>query len=289
MNKKILLITTMIVIITTFIFDALAHKVNSHSAGAGFGYADDPIYGFTTCATPGCHNGPAVSTVAGMITTNIPVAGYKPDTTYTITATVTRAGHVRFGFEITAENPGSHYLGTIVNTNSNTALTPGNSHYITHTSAGTVGTVGSHTWTFHWVAPVAGSGPVTFYGCFNASNDDGTSNGDTILASTTVVPENTSAGIDELNVNKIGCSVYPNPCKDVITISIPTDNFNTHFSVYFYTISGKEIAVPFTITNSGISETNLILNTLSLPTGIYFCRVNDSERSIFSGKIVVAQ
>src|ERR1017187_10816099 len=132
MNKKVLITSIIIVITAMIIYDGLNQNVNSHSMGAPAGFADDPGHGYGTCESALCHGGhtPAIDT--GIITTNIPAAGYSPDTTYNITATVTRAAHVRFGFEITAENPSGTNLGNLININSNTQINNlGSNYYIT--------------------------------------------------------------------------------------------------------------------------------------------------------------
>ena len=287
MNKKLIITTVMIIVIAIIIYDGFNQEAKSHAGGAAYGYADDPHYGFTTCATAGCHMGAAPINDTGIISSDIPVAGYTPETVYTITATVTRAGHSRFGFEITPENSSGTNLGTLINTNTNTALTIGNSNYITHSLAGTTGTVGFHTWTFHWMSPVAGSGPVTFYGCFNATNNDGTNMGDTILLSNKSVIENTSNGFTDVSQNKTALSIFPNPCKDIASIILPVINSNQLLSVAVCNISGEKIPVPFNINNTEKAGGNIILNTSTIPTGIYFCKVTNSDNNIFTGKIIV--
>jgi hypothetical protein len=126
--------------------------------------------------------------MSGWITSNIPASGYVPGNTYNITATATRAGHVRFGFEVSPQSPTGVLLGTLIVTNTTETQLVGANKYITHKLAGTTGS-GSKTWNFNWTAPVAGTGNVTFYGAFNCANNSGTSAGDTIFKSTLLVSE----------------------------------------------------------------------------------------------------
>jgi hypothetical protein len=291
MNKKVLITAIIMVIGAMIVYDGLNQEVNSSSTGAAPGYAGDPAFGGLTCALSTCHSGPAPTVDTGIITTNVPAAGYKPDTTYSISATVTRGGHVKFGFEITAENTSGTNMGTLINMNSNTQLTSYQSHYyITHTSAGNHGTTGFHTWTFNWKAPAAGSGPVTFYGCFNITNNNGFDTGDTIVRSTTIIQENTlHAGMQFISSNENAISIFPNPCVENTTITIPANISIQSPVLHVYDIAGKEISVPFIVNNSSTTVNNLILNTSSLATGIYFCRVSDSGAIIFSGKLMVSK
>lgn len=110
-----------------------------------------------------CHGGTALN-VSGWISTNIPPTGYIPGTTYQITATNGLTNNGKFGFEVTAEDESANKVGTL--SAGATSQLVGNGKYVTHTLANTV----TSSWTFNWTAPVAGTGPVTFYGAFARSN-----------------------------------------------------------------------------------------------------------------------
>ncbi|MEI7801484.1 MAG: choice-of-anchor V domain-containing protein, partial [Bacteroidota bacterium] len=118
----------------------------------------------------------------------VPVSGYVPGQTYTITATATAVGRDRFGFQISPQSVSGTYLGTLIVTDpTNTQIV--STKYIEHKSAGTIGTSGFHTWTFNWIAPVSGTGPVSFYGAFNCSDHNNSSSGDLIFTSTLTVSQ----------------------------------------------------------------------------------------------------
>jgi len=127
-----------------------------------------------------CHGGTATTT-AGQITSNIPATGYVPGTTYQITATNPLTGTGKMGFEVSPQNAAGTQLGTLV-AGSGSKLV-GGTKYVTHSNANTT----TNTWTFSWVAPVAGTGQVTFYGAF-ARNKPGP-----VTKSTLVVEEAASA------------------------------------------------------------------------------------------------
>jgi hypothetical protein len=110
-----------------------------------------------------------------MITSNIPTSGYTPGSTYTITATVTGAGDK--GFQISPQNISGTLLGSLI---AGTGSKIVGVKYITHTSPKTTNTA---TWTFQWIAPIAGTGNVTFYGAFAITKYD-------IRTSTLTVNEN---------------------------------------------------------------------------------------------------
>ncbi len=190
MKYKLLISVAVFAIAAILIdFKKEAHgKVN----GADPGYSGSPADG-ATCANANCHNTTATAS-AGWIASNIPVTGYVPGTTYTITATATQAALVRYGFEISPQNTAGNLIGTMV-VGTGTQLV-GGGKYITHTNAGTTGTTGSHTWTFTWIAPPSGTGAFTFYGAFNCTNNDTHDTGDQIHTSTLAVTEDVPAGID---------------------------------------------------------------------------------------------
>jgi hypothetical protein len=213
MNKTLPIIGLCIATVALMAFNdpsAIAHK---NAGGAVAGYSGDPAGGSLTCIV--CHAGPPAMVVNGLITSDIPAEGYTPLTTYTITATIASAAHSRFGFEISPQNPDGDFLGTLVNTGTETLLNGAGLNYITHSFDGIAGD-GSRTWTFGWTAPAQGTGSATFYGAFNATNSDFTQGGDTVYTSTLTVPEALTTGTAELGTNAV--AVFPNPTTDRITI-----------------------------------------------------------------------
>src|ERR1041385_8266686 len=98
MKKSYIILAVIIAVVAANIV-SLSNNGNeamSSSGGAPAGHTGSPGDGFSTCTA--CHLGPAATAQSGWITSTIPAAGYLPNTTYTIIATATRAGHTRFGF-----------------------------------------------------------------------------------------------------------------------------------------------------------------------------------------------
>src|SRR5712671_3368866 len=135
-------------VVTFILIDAVNNFSRSSSGGAPAGRTGSPGDGGLTCAISGCHVGPTPATMSGWITSNIPASGYVPGNTYSITATATRAGHVRFGFEVSPQSPTGVLLGTLIVTNTTETQLVGANKYITHKLAGTTGS-GSKTWNFN--------------------------------------------------------------------------------------------------------------------------------------------
>ena len=228
MKKTIPIITLLIATVALVAFDDTGGNAHKNAGGAVAGYCGDPAGGSLNCTV--CHSGPPATPVSGLITSDIPVGGYMPNTTYTVTATIASAGHSRFGFEISPQDPSGAFIGTLVNTSSETQLTGSGYHYITHAFDGTSGT-DSKTWTFDWTAPPTGTGSATFYGAFNVTNSDFTMNDDSIYTSTLMVTEDLSTVPAELSANEPAFSVFPNPATDQTSIKVHSSLLGSTFMI----------------------------------------------------------
>jgi hypothetical protein len=165
--------------------------VHSNNAGANAGYTGSPNeFNSRTCASQngGCHSGGGSTFQQGMITSNVPECGYTPGETYTITLTVSSPGRNEFGFSVSPQLDGGATAGSMIAT-AGTQLN-GSGRYLTHTAAGTSeSSPNTRVWTFTWIAPSAGSGNVTFYAAFNATNNNNASSGDLIFNSNLTIFE----------------------------------------------------------------------------------------------------
>jgi hypothetical protein len=168
--KKTLTLITIILLIA-----GVAHNLISSPDGAPSGYAYDKSSNFRTCAYSGCHSGTSViaDTTIAKITSNIPSTGYIPGQTYTFTATVTKPGYSRFGFQASPQDSLGNYKGTMIVTNTTKTKITG-TKYITHTQSGN----SQSSWSWNWVAPALGSGQVKMSGALMAANNNGSTSGD---------------------------------------------------------------------------------------------------------------
>ena len=234
----------------------------SYPQGAPDGNTGSP-YDAQTCASY-CHAGAPVTTLPGLISSNIPASGYIPGTTYTITAQINGIGHTKFGFQISPMDSLGNVLGAMAEQNSETQIT-GMGRYITHTLSATDGP-GSRTWVFDWTAPNNVS-KVTFYGAFNVTNNNSSSSGDTVYTTTYKVHKDTSnlTAIDVL-ATKTGLAVFPNPVKDYFTVQ--TQDQDSEAEIKIYALDGREVY------HAHVPQVN---GTYSLPehvlSGIYYIQV----------------
>jgi hypothetical protein len=205
--KRILLIATASI---CALIIALAPNQKAHSSGNGAatGYTGSPLeFSGRTCGSGGgCHGG-GVTSETGWITSDIPACGYTPGETYNITVFVTSAGRTKFGFSCSPQFPNALTAGVLIS-DAGMQLN-GGGRYITHTSSGTAQNgSNSRTWTFQWIAPIAGSGSLTFYAAMNATNSNNSSSGDEIHKSTLLVNENVPVLIQNSG-NDNFCSANP--------------------------------------------------------------------------------
>jgi|WetSurMetagenome_2_1015567.scaffolds.fasta_scaffold25403_2 hypothetical protein len=154
MKKTILLVSVLVTFVVLLSSFGGGDPNSDYPSGAPAGYTGSPGDG-SNCTS--CHGGTA-TTATGIITSNIPAAGYTPGTSYTITATVTGSGNK--GFEISPQNTAGTLLGSLT-AGSNNHVT--GTKYVTHNAA--ISTTPA-VWSFTWTAPAAGTGAVTFYGAF---------------------------------------------------------------------------------------------------------------------------
>jgi len=225
-----------------------------------------------------CHTGTInVGTGLRTITSTIPSSGYVPGQTYVISGGLTEAGISKMGFEITAEKDADNTkVGTFSVTDQLRTQVVGGAA-VTHKAAGTAAIAGVGAWTFNWTAPAAGTGGVTFYGAFNATNGMGTgsgnSSGDHIYTATPLaVSEDLSTGLVE-NSSLIATSIFPNPVKSSFEISTTKSIDN----VVVYNLAGKIM--------SNINRFENRVDASTLATGVYFVEL-ESEGSVIIKKII---
>ncbi|RLC24007.1 MAG: hypothetical protein DRH21_06150, partial [Deltaproteobacteria bacterium] len=231
----------------------------------------------STCTA--CHSGTA-NPVEGWITSDIPATGYMPGETYSITATGSHEGVVKFGFEVTAEDNTDAKTGIFIVTNSTeNKLTNGN-NAITHQAGGTTPSGDMRTWTFDWTAPAESTGDVTFYGAFNATNGNGGTSGDVVYTSNYSVMEH-AVGVNQIGQEDLEVSLYPNPFTDYIRISMKDDKKQVS-SIQLFNQAGsmvKQISVA-----SSSNEWRLDANDLN--AGMYFVVLETTDNTKVSKSII---
>ncbi|MEP7129145.1 MAG: choice-of-anchor V domain-containing protein [Chitinophagales bacterium] len=280
--KKKLLFFAITCIIGSGIVSVSLNSAKSYPDGAPSSVAGAPNDNSKTCAKSGCHPGTATA-IFDVITSDVPVTGYVPGDTYTITATVTDPALVKFGFEITPQSATGTLLGTMALSDAaKTKFTSTSNKYITHTSNGTNFPDHTGTWSFNWTAPATGTGDVTFYGAFDFSNNNGGTSGDVTYSSTLTIPEAFGVGINELaEINSL--NVFPNPATDHVIITYYL-NQQQPVIISLYDLAGKRIS-QLTNETQQAGTYNLSYSLDKIESGLYVVRLETGNQSL-SRKIV---
>ncbi len=252
-------LTVVIVFFTTY-SETGTYAVYASSGASPGGKTGSPTDG-VNCNQ--CHSGALnPSNATRTITSTGLSGGYVPGQTYTINAAITGTSSNKIGFEVTVEsNATNAKTGTIIITDPTRTKTVNAGKAVTHNSAaGSAATSGANAWTFDWTAPVSGTGAVTFYGNFNATNSNGSTSGDQVYTATFVVNENVSVGLTE-NTIASNLKLYPNPA---------VSNFSIETSLVI-----EKIEI-FNLSGQKILEQNLPQNNIdikSIEAGIYLVKI----------------
>ncbi len=169
--------------------------------------------GERTCNSTGCHNTFALNSGTGRIVIGLP-EGVQPATTAEVRIDVSGSA-TRYGFEITALDEENNPVGDWLLTDS-TAFAGTSTAHVTHRFASQTG-----TWVFHWHAPDAVVGPVTFYAAGVEGNGRDGNQGDHVY--TTQATLNVAIDVgnerDEIPDAMHLFTAYPNPFRDEVTLS----------------------------------------------------------------------
>ena len=166
---------------------AVVSEVVSYTSGASPAYTGAISEGNCTS----CHSSYSLVTSGTQwnrirMRSNIPSTGYLPDSTYTITITYAESGISKFGFQLTGLDTTNAAAGTFSTSDtrtstSSTSVGGKTRYYIGQTTTGSARVATDSTaWTFKWKAPSTNVGKVKFYTTVNATNNNGSDNGDYI-------------------------------------------------------------------------------------------------------------
>lgn len=227
------------------------------------GRTGSPGDGGKTCATSGCHDVTATD-VTGILTSDIPAAGYTPGASYTITATIDGSG--KKGLCVSPQKVDGSLVGSLTAGSLNQVV---GLKYITHTMPLIASPA---VFTFTWVAPSAGTGTVSFYGAF--------ANNRTVVRKTVYeVNENIASGVAE-NKALSDVSIYPNPLVIGSDLHMEFElKQGSDVKISLIDITGKEVSV---LKNEQFNQ-GKFEETVALPelkNGIYFVRLELDEKVI---------
>ena len=153
-----------------------------------YGYSNNPpngrtgAPGQTTCASGNCHNSYPLNSGPGEMIID-GTSSYIPGEILNFTLLISHPNQNRWGFQLCSLTNEMEEGGIINLTDDNNTQISSTSGitYLKQTTNGTFnGQQNLVEWDFEWEAPMAGTGPVTFYFSGNAANGNGTRSGDYI-------------------------------------------------------------------------------------------------------------
>jgi len=259
-------------------FATMSHIVRS--SGSPGGKSGSPGDQGKSCTD--CHGGGKAADKPGWITTDIPEAGYRPGTEYSVTVRGEHPSAAVYGFELTAEKAGNTKTGGFDKAGNNQVQLLTGTNVVTHTGSGTTAAGNAKSWTMKWKAPPAGTGSVSFYAAVNAANGDSGTGGDAIFVSKLSIPEQDLSSVGQTE-QMTRISFFPNPAADQVTLEIHGMTA-TRFSLRLYTISGKRVIDMQVETQPGTNR--LALNVSELPNGTYFAVLSAASRVLKSRLLI---
>ncbi|MBM3918227.1 MAG: T9SS type A sorting domain-containing protein [Sphingomonadales bacterium] len=159
-----LLVSSFFTFLLILSFESHHNLAITYPTGAPAGSTGSPT-DVNTCNRSGCHGASPQTGATGLFSLNTTNNQYVPGREYVVSVSIDGSG--RKGFQISPQNASTGALmGSLVNTTTTGAAGTqivGSGKYITHIQGPTAN---PSTWSFKWIAPAAGSGPVTLYGAF---------------------------------------------------------------------------------------------------------------------------
>lgn len=246
--------------------------------------------GESSCNQSSCHTGTTVNTGGGtmeLTSSNMTNWQYVPGQTYTFSINVTEAGRSLFGIGLECLQSNGDNAGTLTPGTGSQIKTKTVSGFqrrnIVHTMNGGASS-GAHTWTFTWTAPATNIGNVTVYAAGNASNNNGSENGDHIYTLSQVITPASATAISELDKLNKNMSLYPNPAVDFVNM-----DFNLAYAgnvtVSVYTLTGLKVADIYSA-NHPAGLVHAHADVAGLATGHYLLQVISNNKVIATSHLV---
>lgn len=269
---------------------AMFMSVEQKSAGPPGCFAGEPP-NFTNCTY--CHSGAAVNSGTANIGFDLGGAelGYVPDSTYTITLSVQKAGMEAAGFQFIAlqNNNQNNSPGVITLTDPTRMqiVDVNNPHaqgcsisqkkWVEHEYAGILSnTAGLSQWSFLWKAPSTDVGTISFYFAGLESNYNLGDDGDFVYTRSASAPFLPSS-IQSLHDISHQVLVYPNPT--VLELFVEVTDAIAWEKIELIDLNGR-VAKNYTSNGLIFNGKNLQLDLLGIQSGIYILSLQSDKYQV---------
>lgn len=284
--KQIIYLSLLVFVVASTTFNAITFSNSAPPTG----YSNAP--GEANCTS--CHGGTGLITSGTLanaltLTSSIPITQINPNQTCTLSLSFTHPTSTKFGFQLVALPNGAvsstASIGTFTSISPETEVnTSGNREYASHSATGTAAPSNSLTWDIEWTAPSAYTGGVTFYAVVNASNNNGSSSGDVIIAKTfsaTVLP-----------VKWLSFTANTQPNQNVLTWRTASETNNHFYTIQQSADAQKWINIGTVQGRGTVLATSSYSFTDNNPLPITHYRIQQTDfdgRTSFSNTITVKQ
>jgi len=267
----VFVLTASVIILST---QSLLTKVAGTPIENGVGYAGGIREQGRTCGVQACHN--VTSDHQEMISSNIPIEGYRRWNKYDVSVTIADPFRFKFGFMASPQAANGDAMGFLFILDDSVQTRLGINYIaVTHTETGTAGPNEFKTWNFQWSPPnEVGNGDIYFFVAANAANSDDTSTGERNYIDTLIIPEALNNGIAS-QLEGFDISVGPNPTSDVVNLAFQGVGYQK-IQYQLYDLQGRIVAADVLNVSAGAtSQIDLSL----LPTGSYLLRLRSEDES----------
>lgn len=287
MNLKRTLVFLFVATAGIIIFSTTAFTSNNGKPG----YTGSP--GENKCNNSGCHSSNALNSGGGSViisSPDMPNWTYSPGTTYTINVQVKKTGCLKFGFGFEALLPSGANGGLISTASSTNAKTmsatvSGNSRTNAVHKQPNHFSTDSLVFSFHWIAPAAGAGNITFYATGNATNSSNSTAGDFIYSTNQLITEASTIDIEAINASLHKLSLYPNPAANVVNIAWPQNLENTSSQFQIFDLNGRLVHEQAITQSAGANSSAIDIAFLN--EGIYYVQIQNGNWKVQDKMIVV--
>lgn len=252
----------------------------NNAGGAGAAQQADrtgsPLSGGGICSE--CHFGGsyAPNVTAQLLKDGATVNQYEPgeDYTFRLTITATNGTPSRYGFQAVAlQGSGNANAGTWDSPPAGTrVIEVNNRSYFEQSSPRN-----TNSFDIKWKAPAAGTGLVRFYAAGNATNGNGSTNGDAASSLDTplaITEKSTSAAFD-VALLPAEIKAYPNPVETDLNLTILMKE-SGRYILSIHDMMGRELQRKNIQLLNGENQESLNVNNLA--AGHYAIRLSDGKR-----------
>ena len=216
-------------------------------AGSALAFSGNPPNALTGAPGEGtciqCHSTFPLNSGTGEITLTGFPAEYEPGASYELTVTLSDPDAARWGFELTLIDAAGDAAGSLVVTDGGTQLqSAGGRDYLKHNASGTApGTTGQTSWDFGWVAPAAETGDLALYVVGNAANNNSSTSGDRIYATSFTTTEMADVGVGDTPLAFQLLGNAPNPFNPSTRIRFDLRR-DSNVRVVVFAADGRRVA-----------------------------------------------